>query len=139
MLIRGRARSQRRTERELEQLLFLIALAVQGDAELEPERAKGRQPAHPAPDRVAEVADVEPVALEPGVPDVAEDHAAEPELLDDREDDLVLDDQLVRPSDRFVVDDVPLRVEGVLARTERTRLEASDRVDPAREVALDER
>src|SRR5207249_1016486 len=74
-----------------------------------------------------------------GVAGVDEDDALQTDALHDREDDLVVEDRLLAAADGRGRDRAPEDVLARLARSERAGLEAADRADAAREVALEER
>src|SRR5690554_4540310 len=93
--------SERSAEREEDRALALAGLDVERHTELDPERPERRQPAHAASDGIAQVANIDAVVVEPGVAEIEEQDATQTELLNDREDDLVLHHQLVRTADRL--------------------------------------
>src|SRR5438067_6399433 len=107
--------------------------------ELDAQRTDGGEPAHPGPGREAGLVPREALVRAVGVAGVDEKHALQTDALHDREDDLVVDDPLLAAADRRGRDDAPEDVLARLARPEGARLEAADRADAAREVALEER
>src|SRR5262245_8069257 len=129
----------RATEREQQHLLLVTRFGVERKAELDAQRPEGRQPAHPATGGVACIVDDVVLIATIRVAGVEEDDALQPDRLHEREDDLVIQDELRAAADRRARVRSPASVLAELARAERARLEAADRVDAAREVALEER
>ena len=132
---------ERPAEREEHQALpvvgFLASSGMPSSIRSGPSGDSQRTPA-PAATRVSSMRDALVGAV--GVAGVDEDHALQADALHDREDDLVVEDDLLAAADRRRVDDAG---RSVFLRSSRgpsvRRLEAADRVDAAREVALEER
>src|SRR6185369_12399372 len=74
-----------------------------------------------------------------GVAGVDEHDTLQADTLYQWKDDLVVEDDFLAPADGSGRHDLAHAVLALLARTERAGLEAADRVDAAREVALEER
>src|SRR5262245_11322587 len=129
----------RATEREQQHLLLVTRFGVERESELHAQRPEWRQPSHPATSRVARIVDDVVLVAAIRVAGVEEDDPLEPDRLHEREDDLVVQDELRAAADRCVRVRGAAGVLAELAGAERARLEAADRVDAAREVALEER
>src|SRR5436190_11106577 len=130
---------ERAPEREVQQALLIMGLGVERLRELDPQRPDRREPAHSGAGGQARLVPGEALVGGVGVAGIGEHDALETDALHDGEDDLVIDDGFLVAADRRRRDHLPVDVLPRLARTERARLEAADRADPAREVALEER
>src|SRR5215470_19194574 len=98
-------------------MLYLVSyLGVQGEAELDAQWPDRREPADATADREAHLVPRDTLRDRKGVTSIEEDDALEPQRLDDREDDLVVEDELLAAADRvggdlhpLVGDDVGIR------------------------------
>src|SRR5579885_3578019 len=113
--------------------------SVEGHAHLHAQRPHRREPAEAAARRQPRLAERRPVGRRIGVAGVREDDALQPDALHDRKDDLVVEDDLLAAADRRPGDHPAEAVPRLFDGPQRERLEAADRVDAAREVALEER
>src|SRR5262245_41010364 len=106
---------ERPSEREQYQALLIVGLGVECLPELDAEGTHGRQPADARAHRVAGGVEREPVGARDvvatvGVAGVDEHHTLQPDALRDREDDLVVQDDLAAAADRVGGDHASERV-----------------------------
>src|SRR5579885_3502738 len=130
---------ERPAEGEQQQAPLVRTLRVEGHAHLHAQRPHRREPAEAAARRQPRLAERRPVGRRIGVAGVREDDALQPDALHDRKDDLVVEDDLLAAADRRPGDHPAEAVPRLFDGPQRERLEAADRVDAAREVALEER
>src|SRR5262245_6285386 len=132
---------ERSAEGEEHEARLVLRLGVECLAELDPQRPDRREPADAGARREAGVVERErlPVRKAVGVAGVDEDDAFQPDALHDREDDLVVEDDLRAAAHGRIGDHVAEDVLAILARAEGPGLEAPDAVDAAGEVALEQR
>src|SRR5262245_208885 len=131
---------ERSTERELDEARPVVLLRVERFGQLHPQGAERRQPAYARARCIARVVQARvPVRIAVGVAGVEEHHALQPDRLDEREDDLVVEDDLLAAADRIGGDLLPEPVEGGFPRPHRPGLEAANRIDAAGKVALEQR
>ena len=107
-------------------------------SELDAQRPHGRQPAQTGACREAGVVERDRLVGAVGVARIREDDPLQPDRLYEREDDLVVEDDLFAAPDRRRGYHPPESILALFARPERARLEAADGVDAAGEVPLEE-
>src|SRR5213594_50578 len=109
---------ERAAEGEQQQALLIVRLRIERLPELDAQRPYGRQPAQAGPRREAGVAERDRLLGPVGVACVREDDTLQPDGLYQREDDLVVEDDLLGASDRCRGDHPSERILALFAGSE---------------------